>query len=83
MCVRDTPDGLTRPTHVGSGPAGSPESASGQGPLRDAEAIGLPDEDVVMQEKTFALRQCDAVGILVARRRPSVGVWCCKLGRTR
>lgn len=51
-------------------------------PLRDAEeicalaSVCLPDVDVVMQEETFLLRRCDAVGILVARRWPDGGVRC-------
>lgn len=48
--------------------------------LRDAEVIHaldsicLPDVAVVMQKEAFLLRLGDAVGILVAKRRPTVGV---------
>lgn len=62
------------------------ESASrrpSEGCRSHPRSVRLPDGDVVMQEKTFLLRRCDAVGILVARRRPRVGVWCCKFGRIR
>lgn len=42
--------------------------------IRALDPVCLPDVAVVMQEEAFLLRLCDAVGLMVAKRRPSVGV---------